>query len=205
MGISVINTTTNGVTNLSVYPSYSVAVTPDGKNVYATNNVDGTVSVINTTTNIVTAIVNLGSNTGPYGVAVTPDGTKVYVADNGRFGITSNTVYVINTTTNKVIDTVPVGLTPAAFGQFIGPYPSTPTITWSNLSNIVYGTALSSTQLDATASVPGTFIYTPPAGTVLSAGQQILTATFTPIDTVNYTTASATALINVTQATPTIT
>ena len=32
---------------------------------------------------------------------------------------------------------------------------------------IVYGTALSATQLNATASVPGTFVYTPAAGTVL--------------------------------------
>ena len=45
---------------------------------------------------------------------------------------------------------------------------ATLTITWSNPADIVYRTPLSSTQLDATASVPGTFIYTPPAGTVLS-------------------------------------
>ena len=35
---------------------------------------------------------------------------------------------------------------------------------------ITYGTALSATQLDATAPVPGTFVYTPAAGTVLGAG-----------------------------------
>ena len=33
-----------------------------------------------------------------------------------------------------------------------------------------YGTALSATQLNATANVPGTFVYTPAAGTVLNAG-----------------------------------
>jgi hypothetical protein len=36
-----------------------------------------------------------------------------------------------------------------------------PTLTWANPLGIVYGTALSSTQLNATASVPGTFTYTP--------------------------------------------
>jgi hypothetical protein len=71
-------------------------------------------------------------------------------------------------------------------------------------ADIVYGTALSNNQVDATASVPGTFVYTPPAGTVLSAGQnKQLTATLTPNYTENYTAATTTATINVTQATPT--
>ena len=68
---------------------------------------------------------------------------------------------------------------------------STPIITWSNPANITYGTALSSTQLDATASVPGNFVYTPPSGTVLGAGQQTLNTIFTPTDIANYTIASA--------------
>ena len=74
----------------------------------------------------------------------------------------------------------------------------TPTITWSNPANITYGTALSNIQLDASASVPGTFVYTPPAGTVLSVGlHQKLNTTFTPNDIANYTTASAAGSINV--------
>ena len=48
--------------------------------------------------------------------------------------------------------------------------------------------------------------YNPASGTILSAGQsQTLNTIFTPTDTVNYTTASASVSINVTQATPTIT
>ncbi len=82
----------------------------------------------------------------------------------------------------------------------------TPTITWNNPAGIVYGTALSGTQLDATASVPGTFTYTPPAGTVLSAGNgRTLSVTFTPTDTTDYADATGTATINVAQATPTLT
>ena len=51
----------------------------------------------------------------------------------------------------------------------------------------------SATQLNATASVPGTFVYTPAAGTVLNAGAaQTLSVTFTPTDAANYTTATAT-------------
>ena len=51
---------------------------------------------------------------------------------------------------------------------------ATPSITWISPASIDYGTALSSAQLDATASfdgsgVAGTFAYTPAAGTVLHA------------------------------------
>lgn len=75
----------------------------------------------------------------------------------------------------------------------------TPTITWSNPADIAFGSALSSVQLNATASVPGTFVYTPPAGTVLPAGNgQTLSVQFTPTDTTNYNNASASVQINVT-------
>ena len=69
---------------------------------------------------------------------------------------------------------------------------ATPTITWSTPADITYGTALSATQLNATAGVPGTLAYTPAAGTVLNAGAaQTLSVTFTPIDAANYTTATS--------------
>src|SRR6185312_983107 len=64
------------------------------------------------------------------------------------------------------------------------------TITWSAPADITYGTALSATQLNATANVPGTFVYTPVAGTVLDAGAHTLSVTFTPTDAANYTTAT---------------
>src|SRR5438874_847850 len=83
---------------------------------------------------------------------------------------------------------------------------ATPTITWTTPADIIYGTALGATQLDATASVPGTFVYMPPIGTVLSAGTaQTLSVAFTPTDAANYTTASKTVSINVLKATPVIT
>ncbi len=82
---------------------------------------------------------------------------------------------------------------------------ATPVITWSTPAAIPYGTALSSTQLDATANVPGAFSYTPAAGTVLSGGNQTLSVTFTPTDTTDYTTATKTITINVTTAGLTVT
>lgn len=59
-----------------------------------------------------------------------------------------------------------------------------PVITWSNPLPITYGTSLSATQLNATASAAGSFLFVPPAGTRLSAGaNQLLTAIFQPDDT----------------------
>jgi sugar lactone lactonase YvrE len=82
--------------------------------------------------------------------------------------------------------------------------PAAPTISWSIPGAITYGTALGAAQLNATANVPGTFSYSPGAGAVLSAGTQTLTVTFTPTDTTNYTTVTATVSWTVNKATPTI-
>ena len=74
---------------------------------------------------------------------------------------------------------------------------ATPTITWATPAAITYGTTLSSTQLDATASVPGTFVYSPAAGTTPAAGTDTLSVTFTPTDTTDYNTATATVTLAV--------
>jgi hypothetical protein len=79
-----------------------------------------------------------------------------------------------------------------------------PTIAWSTPAPITYGTALSGTQLSATANVGGTFAYTPAAGTVLKAGTQTLSVTFTPTDMTTYSAATASVQLAVNQATPTI-
>jgi hypothetical protein len=85
---------------------------------------------------------------------------------------------------------------------------ATPTINWSNPADIVYGTLLSGTQLNATASavvngvtvaVGGNFVYNPASGTLLAAGSnQNLHVDFTPTDTTDFNTASKDVKINVT-------
>ncbi|PYR35619.1 MAG: hypothetical protein DMF93_21420, partial [Acidobacteria bacterium] len=82
---------------------------------------------------------------------------------------------------------------------------ATPVVTWPTPADIVYGTALSGTQLNATASVPGTFVYTPAAGAVPNAGAQTLSVTFTPTDAVNYAVVTQTVTLNVVKATPVVT
>ena len=67
---------------------------------------------------------------------------------------------------------------------------ATPIITWSTPAPITYGTPLSSTQLNSTSgSVAGSFAYTPNVGTVLGAGSQTLSVTFTPTDSTDYVSA----------------
>jgi hypothetical protein len=73
-----------------------------------------------------------------------------------------------------------------------GPPQTTPTITWATPPPITVGTALSASQLNAIASTPGTFTYSIAAGTVLAAGSYPITASFTPTDTTDFTSASAT-------------
>jgi hypothetical protein len=84
------------------------------------------------------------------------------------------------------------------------PVKTTPTITWATPAPITYGTALSATQLNASTTVAGNVAYSPAAGTVLSAGPQTLSVTFTPTDTTDYTTATANVTLTVSPATPSI-
>jgi hypothetical protein len=86
---------------------------------------------------------------------------------------------------------------------------ATPGATWAMPADMTQGQALGAAQLDAKASVPGTFDYSPPAGTVLPAGMsQTLTAVFTPADSVDYTSVKVTTRLNVLpkrKPTPTVT
>jgi len=74
---------------------------------------------------------------------------------------------------------------------------TTPTIKWKPPAAIPYGIALSSTELNATSSIEGTFVYSPAAGDVLTAGRHKLHVTFTPKDTMKYATAQFMEVIEV--------
>ena len=72
-----------------------------------------------------------------------------------------------------------------------------PTISWNQPPAIPAGTPLSSDELNATASVPGTFRYKPALGEVLPVGKHSLSVTFTPADTMNYEPAKTTVSLTV--------
>jgi serine/threonine protein phosphatase PrpC len=81
---------------------------------------------------------------------------------------------------------------------------ATPSIQWPTPADVPTGTALGAAQLNATASVPGTFEYSPSAGEVLSAGRHALSVKFNPTDKANYTTAQAIVSVSVAKIVPAI-
>ena len=81
---------------------------------------------------------------------------------------------------------------------------ATPAIEWPAPDPITYGTALSATQLNATASIPGTFDYSPAMGEVLCAGTHNVTVTFNPANNTDHATERATVSVIVARAKPVI-
>src|SRR5450755_713016 len=87
----------------------AVAANPATHTVYVTNNstTAGVLSVVDDSTNLVTATVPVGKS--PDGVAVDTSANVIYVSNR-----LDNTVSIIDGTTNTVTATVPAGLSPAA-------------------------------------------------------------------------------------------
>lgn len=84
---------------------FKVAVSPDGGQVWATNNNDGTVSVIDVLTN---TVINTSMVAVPaVGVSFKPNGSRVYVTANDSF-------YVIDPASFKTLAVVPVGSYPVS-------------------------------------------------------------------------------------------
>ena len=144
-------------------------------------------------------------------ISDTTNGATIYYTTNGTTpnrasSVFSNSITVSATETLKAIAVAAnYKQSAVATAEYTINLAVTPSITWAPPGPISYGTPLSATQLDATSSVPGTFVYSPAAGTVLPAGTQTLSVTFTPTDTVNYTTASTTTQLVVNQSVPPIT
>ena len=142
--------------------------------------------------------LGFGTNTqvvvpGTY-VYTLPPSPPVTPAPGAVLPVGTHPLAVAFTPTNTAAYTGATGSTTITVTQ------ATPVITWPTPAAITVGTALSGTQLDATASfqgvsLPGTFQYTPGSGTLLAAGTHTLSVLFTPTDTLDFTTATATVQI----------
>ena len=153
------------------------------------------------TRNVVIMALGFGTNTqvvvpGTYVYSYTiPPNPPVTPASGAVLPVGTWALSVVFTPTDTAAYNGATGSTTITVTQ------ATPVITWPTPAAITVGTPLSATQLDATASspegvsLPGTFKYTPPSGTVLAAGAHTLTVLFTPTDTTDYTTATATVQI----------
>ena len=93
---------------------------------------------------------------------------------------------------------------PVTMSQTLLVTPVSPSVTWPNPSPIEYGTPLSSSQLNATATVAGTFAYSYQVGTILPTGLQTIYVTFTPTSS-DYAQITTSVQIEVNADTPNIT
>ncbi|WP_460613126.1 MBG domain-containing protein [Hymenobacter seoulensis] len=144
--------------------------------------------------------------TGSVSVAINSVSVQALLAADGSFSLTFNTASLPANTAAYTItysysgDTNFTSAADAATSLTVNK--AQPVITWNNPAAIIYGALLSETQLNASASVEGTFTYLPAAGTKLPAGTHELSVTFTPTDATNYKKSTATATIHVERATP---
>jgi YVTN family beta-propeller protein len=100
--VTVIGNNSGGTVTVGNCPS-AVAFAPDGNQAYVTNQGDGTVSVIDTSSLSVADTIAINDVGGPSGIAVTPDGHRAYVTTFG------NNVWVIDTAKNAVTTSIPIG------------------------------------------------------------------------------------------------
>jgi hypothetical protein len=137
------------------------------------------------------------------GTTVTVTGTGFQNRATVSFGAVPAASVTVQSTSNLTATTAatPVGLTNVALvnadGQSVTvtnafTFVGTPAITWAAPAPLVYGTALDAGRLDATANVPGAFVYTPGVGAALDSGPNVLSVLFSPSNTDDYDTVTNT-------------
>jgi RHS repeat-associated protein len=216
-------------TSAEVISPSGVAVDVAG-NIYIVDSYYSRIRKVTASTNIINTIAGNGtrgySGDGglataagvevyAYDVAVDAAG-NVYIADGGnnRIRVVSASTGIISTLAGNATQGYSGDDGPAAGAELAGPSG----IAVDAAGNIYIADFLNSriraigapnmilgpAQLNATANVPGTFVYTPSAGTALTVGSQPLSTVFTPTDTLNYTTATASVTVTVNPGTPSL-
>jgi YVTN family beta-propeller protein len=141
--------TVNNITGFNI--PVALAITPDGSEVYVANSGNGTVSVIDTSTDTVETGTGLPITVGlnPAGIAITPDGNTAYVANSNASGPGAITVSVIDTATKTTGTAVPVGTFPGDNPQSVAIVPDQgPTASFTDTP----AQAGSATSFDGSAS-----------------------------------------------------
>jgi hypothetical protein len=187
--LSVLFTPTDTVDYASVTDSVSLVVSPTPLTVTALNVTWLVGQSFPVFTDIITGLVNGDNITATNSCSATPNSPA------GPYSIVPSLVDPDDRQTNYTVTLLNGTLT----------VQRTPVIAWTNPAPITYGTALTSNQLNATASVPGSFAYNPPSGNVLNAGTNTLSVLFTPTDTIDYTSATNSVSLVVSPAPLTVT
>jgi outer membrane protein OmpA-like peptidoglycan-associated protein len=131
--------------------------------------------------------------------------SSVVAEDEGTCSITAsqagNSNYSAATSVTRTFSISP------AISNSSGSAKTDPELIWYDPEYIKFGTALSSRQLNASASVPGSYFYSATIGTVLPVGDHAVSVTFIPSNKSKYNSISArvtvTVLGQVTTPTPT--
>ena len=217
------------VSIVSGFQSYGVVVDALGGSMYLTDgglngadySSDRIIQVTGLLTPTTPTISNLPTSVTVGGyftptVTTTGDGTKSVTATSSSSGVcTVSTTGIVSFLTHGTCTLTPsvaagtnysalVG-TPLSFVVQLNPSLPIPSLHWTKPKPFTYGTPLSPLQLDAGASVLGIFVYSPPNGTVLSAGSHTMTATFYPWDSTSYASASISTTMTVKVASSTTT
>jgi hypothetical protein len=168
--------------NLIVLPAALTVTAANASRTYNTANPSFTGTV--------TGLTNGDSITANYACAATSSSAP------GTYSIVPSLVDPNNLASNYTVNLVNGALT---VSQASG------VITWTNPAPIVYGAALDTNQLNATANEPGSFAYDPPSGSVPNAGTNTLTVIFTPANPADYGSATNAVNLVVSPATLTVT
>ena len=170
----------NAMYNQSVNPAPVVAVTENGQSI---GGIPVTLGFTGTG-----SATGLGPVTTAAGSGATFGSISVNAVGSDRLSVTLPVVYsyALSASADLTVN------------------PAVPAITWPTPSPISYGTPLGASQLDATASIAGSFGYSPAAGSVLGGGSQTLSATFTPTNSTDYANATATVTLVVNPIAPTV-
>jgi YVTN family beta-propeller protein/VCBS repeat-containing protein len=110
--IDTINRLTIGTITLAEKP-FGIAVTPDGKRLYVTDDTTNLISVYDATpaTPTFLSTIDFGDSRYPLGLSTSPDGKTLYAAGglyDAKTGQWNTVVTKVSTTTDKVIGTVKV-------------------------------------------------------------------------------------------------
>lgn len=207
---SAVNISSGGFANAIGSAQFVLAtnITPSGGDLYLSLVHTPVLVVSNVTTAAGSNAVFFASNTVPGSIAATAtyswQSNGIALSDGGRISGSATPSLTISNAQSTDAATYRVVAINAAGEDFVSATLTinggTTQVTWTNPSNIVYGTALGTNQLNATANVPGNFVYTPPAGAVLNAGSNTLTVVFTPNDQSDFNTVTNTVGLVVTPA-----
>ena len=185
--------------------SYSVTFTPTDTTNYATSTTTISVTVNKASSSITTPPTASAITYGQTLASSTLSGGSGSVA--GTFAFTTPSTAPGAGTASYSVTFTPTDTTDYAAATTtvnVTVNKGAPSITW-NPAAMTYGTVLSGAQLNATATAAGTFYYNPSLGAALSAGSHLLSVTFTPSDTADYTAINASVTLVVNSASATVT